>query len=117
MFQRILNKRIAERLFKGKTIVLIGARQVGKTTLIREILSGKDYLFLDGDEPLVRQRLTNPNTIELATLIGNADIVFIDEAQMIENIGLKAKIPAVFAETYQANVEIITKEDFREFVG
>jgi predicted AAA+ superfamily ATPase len=92
MIERILNKRIAERLFKGKTIVLIGARQVGKTTLIREILSGKDYLFLDGDDPLIRQRLTNPNTIELATLIGNADIVFIDEAQRIENIGLTAKI-------------------------
>ncbi|MCA1752732.1 MAG: ATP-binding protein [Cryomorphaceae bacterium] len=92
MIKRTLEKHISERLFKRKTIVLIGARQVGKTTLIREVLRGRDFLFLDGDDPLVRQRLTNPNTIEIATLIGNAEIVFIDEAQRIENIGLTAKI-------------------------
>jgi predicted AAA+ superfamily ATPase len=92
MIERTLTNRISENLFKRKTIVLTGARQVGKTTLIREVLDGKDFLFLDGDDPLVRQSLTNPNTIEIATLIGNAEIVFIDEAQRIENIGLTAKI-------------------------
>lgn len=70
----------------------MGARQVGKTTLIRGILDDLDFLFLDGDDSLVRQQLSNPNTIEIATLIGNAKIVFIDEAQRIENIGLTAKI-------------------------
>lgn len=92
MIKRTLKERISEKLFKRKTIVLIGARQVGKTTLIREILDGHDFLFLDGDDPLVRQRLTNPNTLEIATLIGNAKNVFIDEAQRIENIGITAKI-------------------------
>lgn len=92
MIKRILQKTIAERLFKRKTIVLIGARQVGKTTLVREILSGKEYLFLDGDDPLVRERLTNPNTLEIATILGDARTVFIDEAQRIENVGLTAKI-------------------------
>lgn len=92
MIKRTLENHISEKLFKRKTIVLIGARQVGKTTLIREVLGGRNFLFLDGDDPLVRQRLTNPNTIEIATLIGNAEIVFIDEAQRIENIGLTAKI-------------------------
>ncbi|MFT4203866.1 MAG: ATP-binding protein [Chitinophagaceae bacterium] len=72
--------------------MVIGARQVGKTTLIREVLQGKDFLFLDGDDPLVRERLTNPNTKEIETIIGNSDIVFIDEAQRIDNIGLTAKI-------------------------
>ncbi len=72
--------------------MLIGARQVGKTTLVREILKGHDFLFLNGDDPMVRQRLTNPNIIEIATLLGNAKIVFIDEAQRIEDIGLTAKI-------------------------
>ncbi len=92
MIQRTLKTHIAKRLFKRKTIVLIGARQVGKTTLIKEILAGEDFLFLDGDDPLVRQQLTNPNTLEIATLIGHAKIVFIDEAQRIENIGITAKI-------------------------
>lgn len=92
MIQRILRSKISDKLFKGKTILLIGARQVGKTTLVKEILSGKDYLFLDGDDPFVRQQLTTPNTKEIETILGNSEIVFIDEAQRIENIGLTAKI-------------------------
>jgi uncharacterized protein len=55
-------------------------------------LRGKEYLFLDGDDSLVKQQLTNPNTKEIETIIGNAKIVFIDEAQRIENIGITAKI-------------------------
>lgn len=92
MIERILKETISKRLFKGKTVILTGARQVGKTTLIQEILKEKDFLFLDGDDPMVRERLTNPNTKEIKTLIGNSEIVFIDEAQRIENIGLTAKI-------------------------
>lgn len=92
MIERILSKKIKDQLFKGKTIVLIGARQVGKTTLIREILQEREFLFLDGDDPLTRQQLTNPNTKQIETLIGNSTIVFIDEAQRIENIGITAKI-------------------------
>ncbi|WP_144604179.1 ATP-binding protein [Algoriphagus algorifonticola] len=90
--RRILDKKISDKLFKGKTIVLIGARQVGKTTLIREILKDREFLFLDGDDPLVRRQLTNPNTKQIETLLGNSKIVFIDEAQRIENIGITAKI-------------------------
>lgn len=92
MIERIIKNTISGRLFKGKTIIVIGARQVGKTTLIREVLSGKDFLFLDGDDPLARERLTNPNTKEIENIIGNSKIVFIDEAQRIENIGITAKI-------------------------
>jgi predicted AAA+ superfamily ATPase len=89
---RIFENKISAKLFKGKTIVLIGARQIGKTTLIREILEDREFLFLDGDDPLVRRQLTNPNTKQIETLLGNSKIVFIDEAQRIENIGITAKI-------------------------
>lgn len=92
MISRISKSDISDKLFKGKVIIVIGARQVGKTTLVKEILQGKDFLFLDGDDPLVRENLTNPNTKDLATILGNHKIVFIDEAQRIENIGLTAKI-------------------------
>ncbi|MBL1407926.1 ATP-binding protein [Sphingobacterium faecale] len=92
MIERTIKKTIFNKLFKGKTIILIGARQVGKTTLIQEVLHGKDFLFLNGDDPLVRERLTHANTKEIETIIGNSKIVFIDEAQRIENIGLTAKI-------------------------
>lgn len=92
MIPRILKDTISDKLFKGKTLILIGARQVGKSTLIREILKGHNYSFFDGDDPLVRQLLTNPNTKEIETILGNSKIIYIDEAQRIENIGLTAKI-------------------------
>ncbi|RZL66135.1 MAG: ATP-binding protein, partial [Pedobacter sp.] len=92
MITRTLENSLIEKLFKGKTIILIGPRQVGKTTLLEKVLDGKQFLFLDGDDPLVRTKLTNPNVKEIEAILGNAKIVFIDEAQRIENIGLTAKI-------------------------
>lgn len=92
MIQRTLKNTLSEKLFKGKTILLIGPRQVGKTTLIQEILTGLDFLFLNGDDPLVRTLLTNPTSKEIEAIIGKNKLIFIDEAQRIENIGLTAKI-------------------------
>ncbi|MGB0430311.1 MAG: ATP-binding protein [Bacteroidia bacterium] len=73
-------------------MMLIGPRQVGKTTLIKSVLGEDEYLFLDGDDPTTRTVLTNPNTEQLKRLIGSHKTVFIDEAQRIENIGLTLKI-------------------------
>jgi len=92
MIKRTIEKAISERLFKGKTIIVTGPRQVGKTTLLKKVLGHNDFLFLDGDDPLVRTQLTNPNTKEIESIIGSAKLVFIDEAQRIENIGITAKI-------------------------
>ena len=72
--------------------MLIGPRQVGKTTLINFILKDKDYLFLDGDDNTVADILANANTENLKSIIGNYKYVFIDEVQRIPNIGLKLKI-------------------------
>lgn len=92
MITRTLTKIIDNKLFKDKAIVLIGPRQVGKTTLIKALLKHKDYLFLNGDEPIVRSNLTNPSIEKLKSILGNVKIVFIDEAQRIENIGITLKI-------------------------
>jgi hypothetical protein len=51
MYSRYLSARIKNRIDSGKAIVVIGPRQVGKTTLIESILESKDYLLLDGDDP------------------------------------------------------------------
>ncbi len=91
--ERLIKKDIEESFNKGKAIVLIGPRQVGKSTLIKEILDKKGvYLFLDGDDFTVQQQLELPNTAFLKRLIGQNTIVFIDEAQRIKNIGITAKI-------------------------
>jgi predicted AAA+ superfamily ATPase len=92
MILRTLLDVLRHRMFQGKAIVLIGPRQVGKTTLIQTLLEGKDHLFLDGDDPDVRTLLDGVGLSRLKAIIGNHSLVFVDEAQRIENVGLMAKM-------------------------
>ncbi len=94
MISRLLQKTIESRLFAGKAIIVIGARQVGKSTLFKLILEKQDYkaLLLNCDEPEVRDMLSNINTAELRLLIADNRIVVIDEAQRVENIGMTLKL-------------------------
>ncbi|MDP3451465.1 MAG: ATP-binding protein [Bacteroidales bacterium] len=71
---------------------MTGPRQVGKTTLIESILESKDFILLDGDDPVARNLLTNPNTEQIRAILGNKKYVFIDEAQRIDGIGITMKI-------------------------
>lgn len=92
MFERTIAQKIKEKVNRGKAIVVVGARQVGKTTLLQEILKDKDFLFLDGDDPVVRNLLQSPTTEQIKTIIGEHKFVFLDEAQRIKGIGLTLKI-------------------------
>ncbi len=92
MIDRILQKDINQRLHSGKAIVVIGPRQVGKTTLIKKILDKKTYLFFSGDELASHEKLSNLSIEKLKYVIGNHKIIFIDEAQRIKNIGLTLKM-------------------------
>lgn len=94
MIPRLLQKTIESRLFAGKAIIVIGARQVGKSTLFKLILEKQEYkaLQLNCDEPEVRDMLSNINTAELRLLIADNRIVVIDEAQRVENIGMTLKL-------------------------
>lgn len=92
MYPRILEKTIREQIGRKRGVILMGARQVGKTTLIKKILEGKDYLFLDGDDPTVRSLFSSPNTEQIRSIVGDHKLLFIDEAQRIPDIGLTLKI-------------------------
>jgi predicted AAA+ superfamily ATPase len=92
MYSRYLSEIIKKRIGSGKAIIVIGPRQVGKTTLIEYILETEEYLLLDGDDPKTRSLLTEPNTEQIRTILGKNKFVFIDEAQRIEGIGLTMKI-------------------------
>ena len=94
MINREFTHILEQKLHKGKIILLVGPRQVGKTTLINELLKDKDYLFLNGDDTSVIELISQANTEILKNVIGNHKFVFIDEAQRIPNIGLKLKIIA-----------------------
>lgn len=92
MFDRTIETTIKEKVNGGKAIVVVGARQVGKTTLLNEILKEKDYLFLDADDPATRNMLQSPTTEQIRTFIGGFKYIFLDEAQRIPGIGLTLKI-------------------------
>jgi uncharacterized protein len=93
-YPRTIQSSIEKNLFKGKIIVIYGARQVGKTTLVRiiqENFTGQ-ALYLNGDEPDIRSSLTNKTSTELRRFLGNNTLVIIDEAQRIQNIGITLKL-------------------------
>lgn len=93
MIERKLGKVLNNRLFTGKAIVLIGARQVGKTTLLKALTGNfQDALWLNGDEIETRSLLQEVSVERFRSLIGAKKIVVVDEAQRIENIGLKMKL-------------------------
>lgn len=93
--QRQLESVIRNSLFKGKIIIVYGARQVGKTTLVTKIAqeSGKPYGYLNCDELDVLSQFQHvTNSTSLRQMLGGNDLVIIDEAQRVKDIGLKLKL-------------------------
>ena len=94
MVQREIQSIIEQKFFKGKAIILTGPRQVGKTTLLKQIASKVNVpaLTLNCDEPEVRSLLNNTNIQKLQTIVGKHKLIMIDEAQRVKNIGLTLKL-------------------------
>ncbi|NQV01560.1 MAG: ATP-binding protein [Bacteroidia bacterium] len=94
MITRELQAVIEQYLFQGKAIIITGARQVGKTTLALELAksSGKPFVYWNCDEPDIEEYLNRPNSAELKHRIGNHELLVIDEAQRIQNIGITLKL-------------------------
>ena len=94
MYKRDLQSVIQERCFQGKAIILLGARQVGKTTLLKKIIQEQhvEALYLNCDEPQTVAAFTNCNLKELQMIVGANKFVVIDEAQKVDNIGLTLKL-------------------------
>lgn len=95
MIPRIIQQEIEKNLFKNKVLLLIGARQIGKTTLLKQVLQNctEKSLWLNADESDIKRKLENATTsTQLLQLFGNAKLIVIDEAQQVEDIGLKLKL-------------------------
>ncbi len=94
MIERLLRDLIEKRLYRNKAIIVVGPRQVGKTTLLRMLVADTQskVLMWNCDEPDVRRKLTEPTSTELRVEIGDADLILIDEAQRVKNIGITLKL-------------------------
>ena len=92
--KRDIQDDILKRLFKKKAIIIYGARRVGKTTLVKEIQNNFSdiSLYLNCDEPDIKEALTNKTSTELKSFIGPKKLIIIDEAQRVINIGLTLKL-------------------------
>jgi predicted AAA+ superfamily ATPase len=92
--QRFLLSQIKNLLLPGKVLVLYGPRQVGKTTLANDLISSVSLRsrLVNADELIYREPLGSQNRQRLSEVLGEAEMLVIDEAQRVANIGLNLKI-------------------------
>lgn len=92
--QRILHSRILNRIRPNKVVLLFGARRVGKTVLIKEILKeiSGSHILLNGEDFNTQQMLEMQTAVHYRQLFAKTDVLVIDEAQSIKDIGKKLKL-------------------------
>ena len=93
MIGRYLEKNVAKLLGTEKALIIMGARQVGKSTLLETILKQHtDVLWMNGDDIDIRQLFENMSSTRIRHLLAGHRIIVVDEAQRIPNIGLQLKL-------------------------
>lgn len=94
MVDRLLGQEILQRLGDKKAIILLGSRQVGKSTLLEQLSTefSKPVTIWNGDDADVRLLLADATSTLLRSLLGKTKTLVIDEAQRIQNIGVAIKI-------------------------
>jgi len=93
MIERILEQQILAKINTNKAIILLGSRQVGKTTLLKSLFeNSSETIWLNADEPDIQAIFANISSKRFEAIIGNKKMIIIDEAQRIPDIGLKMKL-------------------------
>lgn len=95
MISRIVEPRILSWIDQKKAIILTGPRQVGKTTLTREMVStltDREVLWITGDDPTIRSEFTGIGIERLRQILANHQVLVVDEAQRIPEVGLMLKL-------------------------
>ena len=94
MLNRLIKEQIKGKLFKDKVVILYGARQVGKTTLVKEILKniGADSRYLNCELLSVQEGFKQLEAIKIKSFLGDYKLVVLDEAQNVPDIGKILKI-------------------------
>ena len=93
MISRTISQKITSLFGSRKAIVIMGARQVGKSTLLKQLLKDRnDVLWLNGDDWDVQDLFSTITSTRLRAIIGDNRFVVVDEAQRIPEIGLRLKL-------------------------
>jgi uncharacterized protein len=95
MISRLIYADLVEQLDRGDKIILIfGARQVGKTTLVQQLLADRGHrtLYVTGDERRTIDALSSRDLAALNRMVAGYDVLFVDEAQRIPEIGINLKL-------------------------
>ena len=94
MITRTIEDSLRKEMNGGrKAVILLGARQVGKTTLLRALFAESgDLLWLNGDTSNDRLLLTAQSVEQLRVIIGKHKVLVIDEAQRIQDVGIVLKL-------------------------
>jgi len=94
MISRAISNSIQNHLKDEKAIILLGPRQVGKSTLLQQLSSkfAQPVMWWNGDDADIRTILSNTTATLLRSLLGKSKTLVIDEAQRIDNIGLSIKL-------------------------
>jgi predicted AAA+ superfamily ATPase len=93
MYKRTMEDKIKQNLFKNKVIILYGPRQVGKTTLVKKIYDEypEEKVYLQCDIPSQRALVSDPEPEKIMEYFKGKKLIIIDEAQLVENIGIVLK--------------------------
>ncbi len=95
LYSRLIANNLVSDCFQGRVIILVGARQTGKTTLGQmalERLNGRKVRFINGDDPIDREALNDKSLESLTRMVGDAEVLFVDEGQKIKTIGQTLKL-------------------------
>jgi len=114
---RSVLSQIKDNLLPGKVLVLYGPRQVGKTTLAYDLLASvkMNCRLVNADELIYREALSSQNRQRLGEVLGDSELLVIDEAQRVPNIGINLKIlidsfpKAVIMATGSASFDLANK--------
>ena len=90
MINRQLQPQIKKLLGGSKAIIIMGARQVGKSTLLKDLFgNSENTLWMNGDDLDIQELLKNMTSERFKTILGNNKYLVIGEAQRVPDIGLK----------------------------
>jgi predicted AAA+ superfamily ATPase len=89
MISRTIEKKLIDQIDYNKAILIFGSRQVGKTTLVKDMMKkvGVGFVYFNGDEIITRNLWRNDQVPILIQSFGDIKLIVLDEAQVVENVG------------------------------